>query len=212
MSSCSRSSEPSLRWKRRTQPTWSEGAPRSIALVGDGRVPAVVAVEVAQHRPDPVDRRVDDGALHDLRHRPQPPKARFRASKPPWNTPPPMSSTSSASRSGGAVELGRPFGEGAVAVGDRRQPQGRDVVRRAASAIRGSSRCRTCRSRRGRAASRGCGRRCAGGSRARSRSCRPARRSRCGSRAIAGCQFGRPLKSRTRAQTARRRALMTLEV
>ena len=29
---------------------------------------------------------------------------------------------------GRAIELGRPFGEGALAVGDRRQPQGRHIV------------------------------------------------------------------------------------
>ena len=54
-------------------------APHAADLVGrraaldrarrDRRMPAVVAVEVAQHRPHPVDGCVDDGALHDVRHR-----------------------------------------------------------------------------------------------------------------------------------------------
>src|SRR5882757_479519 len=66
---------------------------------GDGGVPAVVAVEIAQYAPDPVGRRIDDRAFDDPRHA-QPPNARLSASKPPWNTPVPILATSSASRSG----------------------------------------------------------------------------------------------------------------
>src|SRR6185312_10849376 len=65
----------------------------------DRRVPAVMAIEVAQHVPDRVGRCVQDRALDDMRHG-YPPNARFSASKPPWNTPPPILLTSSDSRSG----------------------------------------------------------------------------------------------------------------
>src|SRR5262245_12862436 len=64
------------------------------------RMPAVVAVEVAQNGPDAVDGRVDDRALDDAGHGPQPPNWRLSASKPPWNTAVAMLETSSASRSG----------------------------------------------------------------------------------------------------------------
>src|SRR5262245_65415600 len=64
------------------------------------RVPAVVAVEVAQNGPHAVDGRVDDRALDDAGHGPQPPNWRLSASKPPWNTAVAMLETSSASRSG----------------------------------------------------------------------------------------------------------------
>ncbi|KWT78971.1 hypothetical protein APY03_5183 [Variovorax sp. WDL1] len=65
-----------------------------------GLVPLVVAVEVAQHRPDALDRRVDDGRANDaLQHYQRCPKWRFRASKPPWKTPCPIDSASSRSRS-----------------------------------------------------------------------------------------------------------------
>ena len=68
--------------------------------LGDDVVPAVVAVEVAQHRPDAIDRRVDHGRADDvLEHGAHlRPKWRFSASKPPWNTPWPIVSTSSRSR------------------------------------------------------------------------------------------------------------------
>src|SRR5262249_11559173 len=72
------------------------------ALDGGGRdrgMPAVVSVEVAQHGPDRIGRSIEDRAFDDMRHR-QPPNARFNASNPPWNTPPPMLLTSSVSRSG----------------------------------------------------------------------------------------------------------------
>src|SRR5215472_455513 len=67
---------------------------------GDGRMPAIEPVEVAQHRPDLVGRRIDDGRAHDPDHRLSPPNWRLRASKPPWKTPFPIAATSSASRSG----------------------------------------------------------------------------------------------------------------
>jgi hypothetical protein len=57
---------PSFSVKLRTQPTWSL---RSCAFDAAGRhhlVPLVVAVEVAQHRPDTLDRRVDDRGADDL--------------------------------------------------------------------------------------------------------------------------------------------------
>src|SRR5262245_30054520 len=66
----------------------------------DRRVPAVVAVEVAQDCPHAVDGRVNDRALDDAGHGTQPPNWRLSASKPPWNTPFPMLAISSASRSG----------------------------------------------------------------------------------------------------------------
>src|SRR5262245_18350134 len=64
------------------------------------RVPAVVAVEVAQNGPYAVVGRLDDRALHHAGHDPQPPNWRLSASKPPWNTPVPILAMSSASRSG----------------------------------------------------------------------------------------------------------------
>src|SRR5260221_2022879 len=67
---------------------------------GDRRMPAVVAVEIAQHIPDRAGRRVEDRAFDDVRHGLQPPNTRLSASKPPWNTPAPMLLTSSVSRSG----------------------------------------------------------------------------------------------------------------
>jgi hypothetical protein len=91
-------------------------------------VPLVVAVEVAQHGPDALDRRIDDRRADDSLKHQRPPKWRFSASKPPWNTLPPIESVSSRSRPGRAVELGAPFGEAARAVGHRRQLQGRGVV------------------------------------------------------------------------------------
>ena len=109
-----------------------------------------------------------------------------------------------------AVEFGRPFGEGAVAVGDRRQPQGRDVVhdahRRfqdrigAEQVVVGEAEqvfadaVAVAQAEVAHATDLSAG------------SPFSIRLS-----AIAGCQFGRPLKSRIRAQTRSERALMTLE-
>src|SRR5581483_11680137 len=64
------------------------------------RMPAIMPVEIAQHRPRRIGRRVQDGAFDDMRHGSQPPNTRFSASNPPWNTPPPILPTSSFSRSG----------------------------------------------------------------------------------------------------------------
>ena len=64
--------------------------------VGHRRVPPVVAVEVAQHRPHRLDRRLDDGALHDFHHAAYRAKCRLRASKPAWKTLVPMPVTSSS--------------------------------------------------------------------------------------------------------------------
>src|SRR3954453_21622357 len=66
---------------------------------GDRGMPAVMAVEIAQHVPDRSRGRIEDRALDDVRHG-QPPNTRLSASKPPWNTPAPMLLTSSVSRSG----------------------------------------------------------------------------------------------------------------
>ena len=66
VSSCSRMRLPSFSVKLRTQPTWSLRSSPSMRLVGDDVVPPVVAVEVAQHRPDALDRRVDHGRADDL--------------------------------------------------------------------------------------------------------------------------------------------------
>src|SRR6185437_13546326 len=66
----------------------------------DRGVPAVVAIEIAQHRPDPIAGSIDDRAFDHVRHL-YPPNARFSASNPPWNVPPPMLAMRSASRSGG---------------------------------------------------------------------------------------------------------------
>ena len=152
----------------------------------DDVVPLVVAVEVAQHRPDALDRRVDDGRADDaaaaLRVSASRRSARFSASKPPWNTPSPIVSRQLALARLGAVELGAPFGEAARAVGHRRELERGDVVRRRPSGFRGSRRCSCSRSRTAPAAARGSCRRRACGSGGCSRPGRPARRSRSGCR------------------------------
>src|SRR5262245_15714210 len=95
---------------------------------GDRRVPALVAVEVAQHRPHPVDRGVDDGAFHDVGHglsAPERPLERVEAALEHAG-PDRRRQLGLALRR--AVELGGPFGKSALAVGDRREAQGRDIV------------------------------------------------------------------------------------
>lgn len=62
------------------------------------RVPAVVAVEIAQDLPYRRDRRVDHRAARHPDH--QDPKRSFRASKAAWKTSLPIASTSSASAAG----------------------------------------------------------------------------------------------------------------
>ena len=76
------------------------------AARGDDVVPALMAVEVAQDRPDAPDRRIDHSRADDLlQHRgrrargQRRPKWRFNASKPPWNTALPICSVSARSRS-----------------------------------------------------------------------------------------------------------------
>ena len=61
--------EPSLSRNRRTAPIASAGRRSSNAAFLDGGVPAIVTVEVPQHRPHPVDGCVDHGALLDFDHR-----------------------------------------------------------------------------------------------------------------------------------------------
>ena len=66
--------------------------------VTDGGMPERMAVEVAQHRPHALDRRVDDGRAANPDHRPA--TTFFRASKAAWKTPWPICSASARSRSG----------------------------------------------------------------------------------------------------------------
>ena len=67
----------------------------------DRRMPAIVAVEIAQDPPDVVDRRIDDRALNNLDHgRTQRRKRSFRVLNPAWNTLTPIWRISASSRSG----------------------------------------------------------------------------------------------------------------
>ena len=66
---------------------------------GDGRMPAVVTVEIAYDLPHGLDRRVHDDAADNAGHQ-LAPKCRFSASNPTWNTSVPMPFTRSLSASG----------------------------------------------------------------------------------------------------------------
>ena len=71
---------------------------REQLLTLDDRMPLVVAVEVADHSPDALDGRIDDGRASDSLKHQRREKWRLSASNPPWNTPWPMSCVSSFSR------------------------------------------------------------------------------------------------------------------
>ena len=200
VSSCSRSSAPSASLKRRTQPTLSTGRPRSISLVATAGMPAVVTVEVAQHRPHCLDGVLQNGALDDLDHgRRQRVKWRFRASKPPWKTPAPMPDTSSSatasSHSNSAVHS--PNVRSPSVIG--RQAQRGDVVGERHRALQVSRRCRTCRSRTARGASRGCDPRSAAGKSRMQPILSEGSPSSMRLSRMRGCQRGRALKSLIRA-------------
>ena len=68
------------------------------AALVDNVVPLIMAVEVADHRPDALDWRVDDRGADDALKHQRRAKWRFSASKPVWNTPAPIRSVSSRSR------------------------------------------------------------------------------------------------------------------
>ena len=128
---------PSFSVKLRTQPTWSLRSPPSMRLVVDDVVPLVVAVEVAQHRPDALDRRVDHGGADDvLQHaragsdldastRSEMALQRVEAALEHAAADRLAQLLLAPSR---ALELGAPFGEAARAVGHRRELQRGDVV------------------------------------------------------------------------------------
>ena len=114
------------------------------------------------------------------------PKKRFSASNPTWNTPCPISSVSSRSRSSAQSNSALHSAKRALAVGDRRELQRGDVVVDAHRALEDRVGAADSRSPTASAAARGSCRRRAYGSGARSRPCRPARCSRCGSRRSPG--------------------------
>jgi len=115
-------SEPSLSLNRRTQPTRSRpGRARSLLVATAGA--SGHGVEVAQHV-QTRSRCVEDCALTmcgsgvSLR-------TRAECIEAALETRPVQSSDRLGSRSGAAVEFGRPFQEGLVAIGDRRQRRSR---------------------------------------------------------------------------------------
>ena len=162
-------------------------APFDLA-VGDGWMPAVMAIEVAQqlpHRPTGASRTVLLTTFTMPRSA-SPREMPLQGVETALKHVTTDAGDEIALDIRCAIEIGRPFDERALAIGHGRQPECRHIVRRSASGSREWRRCRTGRDRKGRAASRGCGRRSAAGSRGCSRPCRPARRFRCGSRGYVG--------------------------
>ena len=142
-----------------------------------------------------------------------PEKWLFRALKPPWKTLSPMPLAILSASSAGASNVGGPFGIGAVAVGHAAQLQRRLVVGDRLRRLEDGVADEEVRHRRSPAASRGCVAprgelEIAHAADGRSASLP----SSIWLSTMRGCQPGRPLKSRMRAQTFSTGASMTLEM